>query len=48
MTCGNNAFTVELASQEGNDYFFVIRTAVPGSTGTIYVNGYYLLVAAAA
>ena len=46
MTVSNSNFTVSLASQSGNDYFFVITAiGVPGSTAVIYVNNRVLLTA---
>lgn len=41
MTVSNTDFTVELASQSGNDYFYVIRCAgAVGSTANVLVDGY--------
>ena len=46
MTVSNSNFTVSLASQSGNDYFFVITAAgAPGSTSVVSVNGTALLTA---
>lgn len=46
MTVSNSNFTVELASQSGNDYFYVIRCAgAAGSTANVLVDGYQVVVA---
>lgn len=46
MTVSNANFTVELASQSGNDYFYVIRCAgAAGSTANVLVDGYQVVVA---
>ena len=44
MTVGNASFTVELASQSGNDYFYVIRcVGAAGSTANVLVDGYHVV-----
>lgn len=46
MTVSNANFTVELASQSGNDYFYVIRCAgAAGSTANVLVDGIHVVVA---
>ena len=46
MTVSNSNFTVELASQSGNDYFYVIRCAgAAGSTANVLVDGIHVVVA---
>lgn len=49
MTSGNANFTVSLAGQTGNDYFYVVTAAgAPGSSADIYVDGRRLLKVTAA
>lgn len=44
MTVSNASFTVELASQSGNDYFYVIRcVGAAGSTANVLVDGYHVV-----
>ena len=44
MTVSNASFTVELASQSGNDYFYVIRCGgAAGSTANVLVDGYHVV-----
>ncbi len=46
MTVSNSNFTVELASQSGNDYFYVIRCAgAAGSTANVLVDGIHVVTA---
>ena len=47
MTAGNG-FRVELASQEGSDYFFKLYAPASGTSCLVFVNGVFLLAATAA
>ena len=47
MTAGSG-FRVELASQEGSDYFFKLYAPASGTSCLVFVNGVFLLAATAA
>lgn len=43
MTVSGSGFRMELASQEGNDYFFKLYAGTPGTQADVFLNGEKLL-----